>query len=193
MFEYHDPKEARTRSPSVIEDEWLRGRVEEGDAILFTQFLRKALYELEETRAPPKRRDPYDLYLDGYFEFQESGPFKAELTPTPPSTNEPNTPADKEPSNPFVSVREHNNKQQGSDQCVDDASYDSKIIPQCLKAVSVGRISRKSQRQKANEISAHPMRRRSLTSNSDVFYELNSSGRKMVPLLRHGRRASKRK
>ncbi len=58
IFEYFDPREAQTRSLSVIEDKRLRARVEEGDAILFTQFLRKALYELEETRALPRDVTP---------------------------------------------------------------------------------------------------------------------------------------
>lgn len=191
MFEYYDPQKARTRGSSVIDDECLRERMKDGYLIFLTHQLEKALYDLEVTRASPKRRDPYSLYLDGYFEFQEPGPFDAELTPTPPSTKEPNTPADNETSNPFVSVRDDNEKQQYSDQFVDDGRHESKITPLCLTAVRNGCISRKN--RQTDEMSVHRMLRRSLTSDSDVLYELDSSGRKKVPLLRHRRKASKRK
>lgn len=85
------PANSRSPPPSVVEDEFLRDRLAEVTSIVFTHQLKKRLFDLQATQAPPRRRDSYQLYLDGYFEFAEKISERDALTPTPPSTN-PTTP-----------------------------------------------------------------------------------------------------
>lgn len=168
MSALHYADELRPPPPSVIEDEYLRERLAAATEVLFVQELQKRLRELQTTPAPPRRRDAYHLYLDGYFEFVEDPSAIKSLTPTPPSTK-PTTPETVKSSN------YSHNKRAGS--------YSKKEVRR-LKNTHYKLSGRLRRSQRVKMKATHPMLRRSTASSTKRFYQLDESGQKMIRIPR---------
>jgi len=124
--------ESRTRSPSVIRDDGIRGFLEDKTANLFATQLQSRLNTLEQTRDIPKflRRNSYALYLEGHFALLDPRELqRTSLSPTPPTSDEDWTSAERTPE-PHLKSCSHK-------VCPDENSY------QGSRAIH-GRIDRKA-------------------------------------------------
>ncbi|EXJ56588.1 hypothetical protein A1O7_06932 [Cladophialophora yegresii CBS 114405] len=167
--------ESRTRSPSVVPDEGIRGFLEEKTANLFATQLQSRLTTLEQTKETPKflRRNSYALYLEGHFALLDPRELqRTSLSPTPPSSDDDWTSAARTPEPHF--------KASTSKVCPDESLYTRLRTRQ-------GRIERKRQRRRQDKIShrmahkhSHRMLRRSKHKSNALFYELDWIGRNAV-------------
>ncbi|KIW65070.1 hypothetical protein PV04_07355 [Phialophora macrospora] len=166
--------ESRTRSPSVVPDEGIRGFLEEKTANLFATQLQSRLTSLKQTKETPKflRRNSYALYLEGHFALLDPRELqRTSLSPTPPSSDDDWTSAERTPEPHF--------KASTSKVCLDENLY-----PQ--SRTHRGRIERKRQRRQ-DKIShrmahkqSHRMLRRSKNKSNPLLYELDWIGRNAV-------------
>jgi hypothetical protein len=176
MVDASDWHESRTRSPSVIPDEGIRGLLEQKTANLFATQLQSRLNSLEHSREAPKflRRNSYALYLEGHFALLDPRELqRTSLSPTPPSSDEQWTSAERTPE-PHLAAISHK------------VCPDEKIYPQLR--TRHGRIQRRQQRRRdttrrtmtRNE--NHRMMRRSRTPPNAVMYELDWIGKVTVAI-----------
>jgi hypothetical protein len=166
--------ESRTRSPSVIPDEGIRGFLEEKTANLFATQLQSRLTALEQTKETPKflRRNSYALYLDGHFALLDPRELqRTSLSPTPLSSDEDWTSADRTPEPQLKTI--------SYKVCPDDNLY-----PQ--SSALHNRIEKRRQRRQDKRSSrmaykqSHRMLRRSKDKSHALFYELEWIGRNAV-------------
>jgi hypothetical protein len=171
MFEYFDPREARTRPPSIIQDKPLREQLEAGNRHLSSHYLQKTLEDLQQTKGPPKRRDSHDLYLGGLFEFTQNrhSSYYPVLTPTPPSTDEPKTP-DSAEGNSFVSLQNGNGDNLGHSH----KDHNEKRRSQPSLGGPFEHGPRRTRQKMMKVEGPHQMLRRSVAVK---FYELDELGR----------------
>ena len=168
---WHD---SRTRSPSVIPDDVVRGFLEEKTANLFATQLQSRLNTLEQTRDIPKflRRNSYALYVEGHFALLDPRELqRTSLSPTPPSSDEDWTSGAHTPEPNFKS---HSHR----------VCPDENIYPRS-KALQ-GRIGKKRQRRQDKtrsrmaNMQSHRMLRRSKNKPNALFYELDWIGRNAI-------------
>ncbi|EXJ74445.1 uncharacterized protein A1O5_02741 [Cladophialophora psammophila CBS 110553] len=166
-------REERTRSPSVIPDDGIRGFLEEKTAHLFATQLQSRLDSLEQTREAPRflRRNSYNLYLEGHFALLDPRDLeRTTLSPTPPSSDEDWTTSEHTPEpNPKTN--------QYKAYLVENLFSRSKTLQ--------GRVERKSMRRRSKKSSKttnqnHRMLRRSRDKPNSLFYELDWVGRNAV-------------
>ncbi|KIW92290.1 uncharacterized protein Z519_07274 [Cladophialophora bantiana CBS 173.52] len=166
-------REERTRSPSVILDDGIRGFLEEKTAHLFATQLQSRLDSLEQTREAPRflRRNSYNLYLEGHFALVDPRDLeRTTLSPTPPSSDEDWTTSEHTPEpNPKTN--------QYKAYLVENLFSRSKTLQ--------GRVERKSLRRRSKKSSKttnqnHRMLRRSRDKPNSLFYELDWVGRNAV-------------
>ncbi|KIW22764.1 uncharacterized protein PV07_11030 [Cladophialophora immunda] len=166
-------REGRTRSPSVIPDDGIRGFLEQKTAHLFATQLQSRLDTLEQTRETPRflRRNSYNLYLEGHFALLDPRDLeRTTLSPTPPSSDEDWTTSEHTPEpNPKTNHYKP--------YLVENLFPRSKALH--------GRIERKSLRRRNKKSSKthnpnHRMLRRSRDKPNSLFYELDWVGRNAV-------------
>jgi hypothetical protein len=166
--------ESRTRSPSVVPDEGIRGFLEAKTANLFATQLQSRLTTLEQTKETPKflRRNSYALYLDGHFALLDPRELqRTSLSPTPPSSDEDWTSAERTPE-PHFKTNPYN-------VCPDENLYPHSRTRQ-------GRIERKRQRRqdkishRMSHKQSHRMLRRSKNKSNTLLYELDWIGRNAI-------------
>lgn len=174
MSDEHSWNDSRTRSPSVIPDEGIRALLEEKTANLFATQLQSRLKHLEQTTETPKflRRNSYALYLDGHFALLDPRELqRTSLSPTPPSTDEDWTSAERTPEPHFNTST--------SKVCPDENLYPR------LRTIQ-GRIERSRQRRQTKTTSrmthkqSHRMLRRSKNKANALFYQLDWIGRNAI-------------
>ncbi|KIW83192.1 hypothetical protein Z517_02437 [Fonsecaea pedrosoi CBS 271.37] len=166
-------REERTRSPSAIPDDGIRGFLEEKTAHLFATQLQSRLDALEQTRETPRflRRNSYNLYLEGHFALLDPRELeRTTLSPTPPSSDEDSTTSEHTPDPNSESNRYK--------------LYLNENLFGGSKTLR-GRIERKSLRQRKKKAGKmpnpnHRMLRRSRDKPNSLFYELEWVGRNAV-------------
>ncbi|KAJ9615320.1 hypothetical protein H2200_001395 [Cladophialophora chaetospira] len=190
MSDEHNWNESRTRSPSVIPDEGIRGFLEEKTANLFATQLQSRLNTLEQTKESPKflRRNSYALYLEGHFALLDPRELqRTSLSPTPPYTDEVWTSAERTPEPHFNTST--------SKVCPDEILYPRSRTLQ-------GRVERNRLRRQHKMTSrmthkqSHRMLRRSKNKANALFYQLDWIGRNAIAVCQmtpeHSQTSSKK-
>jgi hypothetical protein len=170
MFEYY--RKAPSLPPSPIQDEVLRKSLAANNTLVIAHQLRKRLDELRERLkdkqkrlgdqhtppASPRRRDSWDLYLDGCIEFDNNSDCELDRTPSSTNFDIPNT-LDPLPS---IALDIHKSEKIRRSKSSRAEPFDHQRVTRGVKNLS------------------HGMRRRSLVSKSEKFYQLDESGRKKI-------------
>ncbi len=174
MSDEHSWNESRTRSPSVIPDDGIRDFLAGASKSLFATQLQSRLNTLEQTKETPKflRRNSYALYLEGHFALLDPRELqRTSLSPTPPTSDEDWTSADRTP--------EPNFKTSTSKVCPDENLYPrSKISHDRIERNRQRRQGRISHRMAHKQ--SHRMLRRSKHKANALFYQLDWIGRNAI-------------